>query len=1775
MTLHFPNPKDVKELDGVLKDLDLERDVDSNFKFDGNSFFQSVVIQLDDKRVKYTHTSARAQTIIYLSNNQNIGDVRWINAVESDETENEYLERNVCFGVVPDDVMIQAAATALECAITIVTLDYNIRVVPSDEETCEIVIARIGDSHYVPLNQISDEVFKAAYQPLVISEQKQRGILKRKRQGTRTGAVKKVEVGGIQTYKVETQHVQAYEDVLISRPENTALEYDYEESDPEEQEDQNETVYSNADSDYYQTLLDDDVKESPDQIHPCDQFKTVPIKRKWRETGFVTEVFLRFFKLFSYFVFGGLVLTGALISKTCLMILANSAKPCNELNEACGNLGERSRKTNDAIRSWSYIILLLMILIPEVMTMIYCLFRLVGTGDRRKKKLGYNVFVCGIIWEFLHAVGEGILILKVLPYMDSTVAFLMMPLVAVVPIFINIHTKYLSLRHNSSTSMTSDRYKRPWHFALSLIAACLQIGGLFCCFLHFFIDGWFDFLNTNYTYAWLCIGIILTSIRYWENFASSDLYIFKFLKVPLLDHHEKLEDHRFFTTLVYSLVKCLVLIGMTFLVFVVLESDTYSSEYITDEKGEAISSKYTRIFSLLTFDKGSPIVEELWYVFAVQVCCSFAAFFFGRVSCITMIQRESYTFPLVLVTPVLVAISAALGTYKKNASKNEGCLLHFFGISKICREISHRTYYLDWNNILCSDCNTNTNNFYLYMLVLGVVGLLLGWLALFLVTLYLWRQNENKGELARIDDLFVKPLFGGALIDQVLMVNRRQLKAEKEDTDNKKTKKRRLTVNPGKNKKPPHLFLCATMWHENKKEMDQILTSILRFDSDQAAKRSGQEKAKFYNSQVHIVFDDAFEKAPSSKKGFTTNEFVDRLCDLIDEATNDEDKHIMPPLVYPTPYGGKLEYTLPNATPMVVHLKNKTKIRKGKRWSQCMYMYYIFGYLCATTNQYDINNIFLLTLDGDVDFKPTAVSDLMDRMEKNDDVGAVCGRIHPRGTGPVVWFQKFEYAVGHWLQKTAEHVLGCVFCSPGCFSLYRGKALVADNVIRKYVTKSTKAVHRVQWDQGEDRWLCTLLLKQGSKIEYCAASDSFTFSPESFNELYNQRKRWVPSTLANILDIFMNARSVVRQNKYISWGYLAYQIFLMIASVLGPATVIMIVQGAYQYVFHWSATISLLASLIPVVIFIIICYTTSTKTQLLVALVLTIIYALVMMSVVVGVVGSMVSTVIFSPNNLFMIMLVALYAFTGILHPREMSCLIHGILYYLCVPSAFIFLLVYSLNNMNDISWGTREKPKMRPIAEQNEKEQQANRLRKFYEALSGYNKSHNSCGWSCMCHCPFQMQRGSTFQAVPQNDRPERRKPRRSTIVQPELGSGSKQHSLASGNATSEKSRHLSLGQLRRAHEKLNAEVRPLSTSRFRKLSKAHLKKIQRGLQSDLPDRPSEMLEQVRQLSKELQGERDKLAAGGDEDERDEIIYWIPWSNLPDDAESGLLDNSERDFWKYMIDTYLAPEDKEGESNVKVKELKDLRNGMTGAYYLANALWLSLNYALQLAITDIAIILRIGGSNVAVNPVQFAFLIFFLVILLIQFICMLSHRWSTALHLLSNTSLKCNGCRNELHKTSVDNDNEETAQEPTDEYLGDIDLEFGADSSKNVVTFSTGQPNLAYDDTDHEQGEENTYDRLHMTTPASRDLGTTLRNLGEFEENKSEGDEKTSDEESIELQHLNPSEEYSGDEIQYQNHEVQVHQAWGENPNPRKHRRGTVEKPPIYTDIRKNSTTF
>ena len=46
--------------------------------------------------------------------------------------------------------------------------------------------------------------------------------------------------------------------------------------------------------------------------------------------------------------------------------------------------------------------------------------------------------------------------------------------------------------------------------------------------------------------------------------------------------------------------------------------------------------------------------------------------------------------------------------------------------------------------------------------------------------------------------------------------------------------------------------------------------------------------------------------------------------------------------------------------------------------------------------------------------------------------------------------------------------MGCVLCSPGCFSLFRAEALMTKNVMKTYTTKSTEPFHYVQYDQGKE-----------------------------------------------------------------------------------------------------------------------------------------------------------------------------------------------------------------------------------------------------------------------------------------------------------------------------------------------------------------------------------------------------------------------------------------------------------------------------------------------------------------------------------------------------------------------------------------------------------------------------------------------------------------------------------------------------------------------------------
>ena len=47
--------------------------------------------------------------------------------------------------------------------------------------------------------------------------------------------------------------------------------------------------------------------------------------------------------------------------------------------------------------------------------------------------------------------------------------------------------------------------------------------------------------------------------------------------------------------------------------------------------------------------------------------------------------------------------------------------------------------------------------------------------------------------------------------------------------------------------------------------------------------------------------------------------------------------------------------------------------------------------------------------------------------------------------------------------------------------------------------------------------------------------------------------------------------------------------------------------------------------------------------------------------------------------------------FSTIFNFVEFWCLPYGLIYYVTIPSMYMLLVIFSIYNLNDVSWGTRE----------------------------------------------------------------------------------------------------------------------------------------------------------------------------------------------------------------------------------------------------------------------------------------------------------------------------------------------------------------------------------------------------------------------------------------------------------------------------------------------------
>ena len=124
--------------------------------------------------------------------------------------------------------------------------------------------------------------------------------------------------------------------------------------------------------------------------------------------------------------------------------------------------------------------------------------------------------------------------------------------------------------------------------------------------------------------------------------------------------------------------------------------------------------------------------------------------------------------------------------------------------------------------------------------------------------------------------------------------------------------------------------------------------------------------------------------------------------------------------------------------------------------------------------------------------------------------------------------------------------------------------------------------------------------------------------------------------------------------------------------------------------FGLTDTEAFIANSLPVIAFIVVCFTCKSDIQLAVAEFLSVVYALVMVAMVIGIIISASEDGGSAPTSLSLIYTVFIFLLAGILHPQEANCLPMGVIYLLTIPSMYLLLVIYSVFNLNNVSWGTR-----------------------------------------------------------------------------------------------------------------------------------------------------------------------------------------------------------------------------------------------------------------------------------------------------------------------------------------------------------------------------------------------------------------------------------------------------------------------------------------------------
>ncbi|XP_013380800.1 uncharacterized protein LOC106151906 [Lingula anatina] len=935
--------------------------------------------------------------------------------------------------------------------------------------------------------------------------------------------------------------------------------------------------------------------------------------------------------------------------------------------------------------------------------------------------------------------------------------------------------------------------------------------------------------------------------------------------------------------------------------------------------------------------------------------------------------------------------------------------------------------------------------------------------------------------LSKESQLFWIPCYNGVLLEQWLWLNRKTYKTDP-DTETPDKAKQRCTV-----------YMNTTMYNESAEEMSQLLGSIKNVRDNRS-----ETSPKFHS---HIWLDGAFD---TKRKGDNLGSNALRLITLLKEVFDIELRHESFEFRKSrTSYGMRLSWQFPlspgkqqkvrelkNEDPkdyvmsFTVHLKDNRKVKNKKRWSQIMYLSMIVDYLTGKPRPgssspdalkkwtQTLQDTFILATDADVKFNCDSVEALLDVMIRDDskNVSAVCGRTQPLGSKvqPIVSYQVFDYAIGHWLQKCANHMLGSVLCAPGCFSLYRTSVL--RKVVAEYGSNTNGGFEFLCKDMGEDRWLCTLMVKQGNHLEYTGAAEDKTFCPETFEEFFKQRRRWIVSTIANMWLLLSDYGSICAKNERISRPFILYQAFLMVSTLIGPATVILVVAGGLQYSYGVNDIALAMVFVAISVFYLVVCLFTKHDTQIMLAIVLSAAFALVMAAAFIGTIrqlvseygdlGTILATETDNPwelpipvSSLYITAITGMFIITAALHPTEFFDVVHGLTYLFFLPAGYLFLTIYSICNITDQSWGTREGKKAGPGGGST------------WESIMAFFKS-------CCCPRPPVPQvetatvkdessdeRTSNYSTISRESKRSSKGRPMTVILEDEDSSDDEEQDpsteekinakdwlysqfyqgeikacasyfvkLGYGDTTfiagMGREEVRSVGIVKEDHiDDALAEIARLPAFEIDPwLPQTDEEKLLWIKKVGLMDYKKPLLEKFDDLPKTTELSKLRIKYGIHKPGHLKRLYYVIQKlREPTEAESRSMEvrqevaeyqdtplsNDESAFWQQLVEARLKPEPMFKEKKRELEsELVDLRKTALMWFAVVNTLWLTIFLTLgSLGRTDpTKPNLYVFGNN----PLGLVFLFIFCILLIIQFFAMLAHRLLTFVHIIARAKFDC-----------------------------------------------------------------------------------------------------------------------------------------------------------------------